>query len=210
MSDDGNVIGYVFGFIGLLAVCGGLALPIAAARRARLRARILAVGLAAEARCLETYVTQERVSRSDPSDRRTRTVRHVIIGFRTADGRDIRFEDASGAPRVVGDHVPVRYLPDQPHRAVTADRGRSGAKAGFTVAALVGLFFAGVGAVFVVIGFGIASGSHDLPTRHLPTERSVPLPGGGFPSEIICTGDGNATTLVCPGGFPDITIPKRP
>ncbi|RKT17566.1 uncharacterized protein DUF3592 [Streptomyces sp. 1114.5] len=206
MSDDGNVIGYVFGFIGLLVICGGLALPIAAARKARMRERILAVGLAAEARCLETYVTQERVSGSDSSDRRTRAVRHVIIGFRTADGRDIRFEDSSGVPRVVGDHVPVRYLPDMPHRAVTADRGRSGAKTGFAVAALVGLFFAGVGAAFAVSGFEIASGSHDLPTRPLPTGRSVPLPGGSLPSDIVCTGDGNATTLVCPDGFPDITV----
>lgn len=208
MSDDGNVIGYVFGFIGLLVICGGLSLPVAAARKARLRARVLAVGLAAEARCLETYVTQERVSGSDSSDRRTRTVRHVIIGFRTEDGRDVRFEDTSGAPRVVGDHVPVRYLPDQPHRAVTADRGRSGARAEFAMAVLAGLFFAGIGTAFAVGGFGSASGSHDLPTPHAPAEHSVPTPGGGFPSEVVCTSDGNSATLVCPGMFPGITIPK--
>ncbi|WP_406197213.1 DUF3592 domain-containing protein [Kitasatospora sp. NBC_01560] len=194
MSDSGNVVGILFGIVGSVFAALGPAMAVAAVHRARLRARTLANGLVAQAVCLETYVTEERVG-TDLSDRRTRSVRHVILGFRTFDGRDVRFRDTSGAPRVVGDHVPVRYLPDRPHRAVTADRGTSGAVAGAVVATVFGLVFAVTGLFFAFLGFGIATGGDGI----------APAPDG----RTVCTWDRSAARLACPDGvdFSDLDLP---
>lgn len=183
MPEDGNVVGYFFGVIGLLVMAVGPAFPIAAVHKARLRARTLAHGLTAEARCLETYVAEGRVG-TDPSDRRTRSVRHVILGFRIPDGRDIRFRDTSGVPRVMGDHVPVRHLPDQPHRAVAADRAPSGTAAGIAASVFVGLFVAGIGPVFAVMGFGTASGGMGGDTS--PSAKAL-TSASGSSSTTACT-----------------------
>ncbi|MFJ1792560.1 hypothetical protein [Kitasatospora griseola] len=58
---------------------------------------------------LDTHLTRDR-----PDDwLSTVTRRHVVLGFRTADGQDIRVKDTTGVPRVDGDRVTVRYLPSR-------------------------------------------------------------------------------------------------
>ncbi|MEV7414875.1 DUF3592 domain-containing protein [Streptomyces sp. NPDC089919] len=166
MSGISGAFGAVFGLVGLLFAAGGATMAVVQVRRVRAIGHTRAHGLTAEARCLETYVTQYR-----DSEGHRRTRRHVILGFRTRDGQDVRVEDQSGVPRVVGDFVPVHYLPDRPQQAVAAGPVAPGVQlatwfgvAFCTVFACLGLFFAG-------IGFGI--GSLDLgpsPDPAAPTD----------------------------------------
>ncbi|MER7585335.1 DUF3592 domain-containing protein [Kitasatospora sp. NPDC097691] len=199
---DGSVVWSVVGVVGSVA---GAAALVGVALRVRLRARTLAQGLTARARCLETYLTVE--TRGTGSERRTSTERHVIMGFRTADGRDVRFRDGSGAPRVVGDQVPVRYLPERPRRAVIADGHPSGITAPLVVGAVVGLVTVGLGVAFAVAGFRGAHGEADAPAPltspgpQFPGHQ-VPDPGwvpSGYPTHVVCTA-GSAHPL-CPGTF---------
>jgi hypothetical protein len=129
--------------IGLAFLTMGVGMPFLTIRRARQATGALRQGLTAEGRVLDTYVTHRQDRASE---------RHVIIGFRAADGREYRIEDSGNRPRVVGDHVPVRYLPDRPDLAVPADTS-VGALAGVSVVVCVfGGVFAVAGLVVLLLG----------------------------------------------------------
>jgi hypothetical protein len=102
---------------------------------------------------------------------RSSSTRHVILGFRTQDGRDIRVEDTSGIPRVVGDFVQVRYLPERPGNAVAAEAGSSGVSIGLLLTLLFCAVFTCIGLFFAAAGFGI--GFYGLST---PTDSSTVYP----------------------------------
>ncbi|MFD8081885.1 DUF3592 domain-containing protein [Kitasatospora sp. NPDC059722] len=178
MSESGNFIGVFFVIVGLVLAGAGLASAIGVAGGANRRARILQDGVPAEGQCLETFVTVERRVGSDLSDP-GRHVRHTIIGFRTADGRDIRIEETSGVPRVVGDHVPVRYLPLEPHVAMAVDRSPAGQAAASGAKVAMGVVFMVVGLFVVVVGIGIASGGFDSGPPHVPGFPAPQQPGPG-------------------------------
>ncbi|MFI2611301.1 DUF3592 domain-containing protein [Kitasatospora sp. NPDC018619] len=194
MSQGGTAVGVLFCVFGLLAVGLGVGGSVLGVRRARLAARTLTEGLPAEARCLDAYVTHERVG-SDAYGRRTRARRHVVLGFRTREGDEIRLTDTSGAPRVVGDRVAVRYLPDQPHRAVVADRGRAGAAAGAGAKVVVGLIAIACGAGLLIAGYGSLDGSRN---DHRPPgfPASTPAPAREHPSSA-CTLDPSSGRFSC-------------
>ncbi|MGW1764666.1 DUF3592 domain-containing protein [Streptomyces sp. NPDC002073] len=160
MEGIGGAFGVVFGMIGLLFAAIGVTMAVVLVRRTVLRSRTLARGLTAEARCLDTYVTQHR-----DTEHRRRTARHVILGFRTQDGQDIRFEDTSGVPRVVGDFVPVRYLAHRPQQAVALGPVAPGLRIGTVLGLAFCTVFACVGLFFAAIGFGVGylAGTSDLP-----------------------------------------------
>ncbi|WP_052441285.1 DUF3592 domain-containing protein [Streptacidiphilus anmyonensis] len=149
VSGGVGAFGTVFGLVGLLFAVIGAGSGVAIMRRWVAVRRNLDSGLVAEGVVLDTYLAVH-------GRESVRTVRRAIIGFRTPDGVEHRIDDASGRPRVVGDHVTVRYLPGTPERGVAAD-----AMSGRSIAApLVSLVFLGVfvliGLLFAAIGFGIA------------------------------------------------------
>ncbi|MFJ9457770.1 DUF3592 domain-containing protein [Kitasatospora sp. NPDC101447] len=204
---DGGVVWSVLGVVGSAA---GVAALAAVVLRVRLRARILAQGLTAQARCLETFLTTETWGTG--SERHTSTERHVIMGFRTADGRDVRFRDRPGALRVVGDRVPVRYLPERPQRVVTTDRHPSGVTAPLVAGAVAGLVVVAVGVLCAVAGLRGVHGEADAPAPltspgpqvpgHQVPDHQAPEPGwvpSGYPTHVVCTA-GSAHPL-CPGTF---------
>ncbi|MER5636647.1 DUF3592 domain-containing protein [Kitasatospora sp. NPDC002227] len=201
-----GAFGAVFGVVGLALAAGGLALAAFLLYRVVLRRRTLEAGLTAEAECLETYVTSEAAYDED-RDRYTRTMRHVILGFRTEDGRDVRIRDRSGAPRVVGDFVTVRYLPERPQDAAVAGRPTGI----FAVGVGLGLFFClvtvGVGVLFAVFGFAFGTVAEVVPTHGFPSGFSSPgwpsdQPGPGFPSVVpVVPGPNGVPTPVWPSGF---------
>jgi hypothetical protein len=159
----GGAIGVVFGIVGLVFAGIGMALGIALVRRTLSRNRALAHGLTAEAQCLDVYVTR-RVD--GPGNR------HAILGFRTVDGQDIRIEDNSGRPRVVGDFVQVRYLPHRPQDATVTGGSAAGSALGLVVGLAVSVMFVGVGLAFALGGFGM--GWFGLSTSTAP---SIIVPG---------------------------------
>ncbi|MFJ6384372.1 DUF3592 domain-containing protein [Kitasatospora sp. NPDC092039] len=208
MPQDGAAVGIVVGAIGLLAVGLGVVKPVLGVRRARLDLRTPAEGLSAEARCLETYTTQER----DPSSRRTRTERHVILGFRTRDGAEVRLEDTSGARRVVGDHATVRYLPDRPHRAVVVDRGRAGIATRIAGDVLIGLIVVAWGTVFAISGYNTFQDSRRAPLSPrspVSTPTSTP-PDWEYPPATVCTNEPGSGLPVCPHVAPTLKLPQAP
>ncbi|MFF4383193.1 DUF3592 domain-containing protein [Kitasatospora sp. NPDC001547] len=208
MSQDGTAVGIVFGAIGLLAVGLGVVKPVLGIRRARLDLRTLAEGLSAEARCLETYTTQER----DPSSRRTRTERHVILGFRTRDGAEVRLEDTSGAPRVVGDRVTVRYLPDRPHRAVVVDRARAGIAARIAGDVLIGLLVVACGTVFAISGYNTFQDSRRTPLSPRPPVSTPTSTSADweYPPATVCTNEPGSGLRFCPHVAPTLKLPHMP
>ncbi|MFG2825320.1 DUF3592 domain-containing protein [Kitasatospora sp. NPDC048365] len=111
------------------------------------------------------------------SDSLPRTVRHVILGFRTHDGRDIRMEDTSGVPRVVGDHVWVRYLPSQPQQAAVADAAPAGQSIGLVLGLVVGAGFVCVGLLIAGAGLGVGFFASEPAYPEWPAGPSV---NGGF------------------------------
>ncbi|WP_327287996.1 DUF3592 domain-containing protein [Streptomyces sp. NBC_01198] len=151
----GGVFGVVFGMIGLLFACAGAAFGLTLVRRTRWRRRALAQGLTAEARCLETYVARDHSAISAGGFSTSSATRHVILGFRTRDGRDIRIEETSRVPRVVGDFVEVRYLTEHPERATVAGASPSGVSLGLVVGLAFCAVFTCVGLLFAATGFGI-------------------------------------------------------
>ncbi|WP_158835622.1 DUF3592 domain-containing protein [Streptomyces sp. NRRL S-350] len=185
MSGD-KVVWSVLGFVGAAA---GVAVLVGVVLRTRLRARTLARGLTAWAECLETYVAVE--TRGAGTERRTFTERHVILGFRTPDGLDVRFRDRSGVPRVVGDRVRVRYLPERPQGTVTpADRHPSGLTPGLVAGAVCALVVVGVGVACAVLGLQGPTGEAGGATTPTPLTSSRPGWGpGGKPTSFVCTDD---------------------
>lgn len=160
--------GVVFVIVGVVLVAASAALGTAVVRGIRLQRRILAHGLTAEARCLETYVTHD-------ADR-TSSTRHVILGFRTQDGADIRIEDTSRVPRVVGDITRVRYLPDRPHRAITA--GSSPMIFGWTLLTVFSLLLLCGSALAFMKGLGVFDPTH-------PTDPSGVFPDSDHPLPVV-------------------------
>ncbi|MFE6050458.1 DUF3592 domain-containing protein [Kitasatospora sp. NPDC056446] len=201
---DGGVVQSVFGAGGVVA---GAAALVAVVLRVRLRARILAQGVTARARCLETYLTVE--TRGAGTERRTSTERHVIMGFTTPDGRDVRFRDRSGVPRVTGDLVRVRYLPERPRRVVFADGHPSGVSGRLVAGAVGGLVLVAAGAVLAVLGLTAAPDAAAPGPLTSPAGQS-PGPGwtpGGHPGVIVCTGGADGAS--CPDGMLASLLPKH-
>jgi hypothetical protein len=168
----------VFGSLGALFACVGVVMILVMGLRLAERRRTLREGLLAEGRCLETFM----VHRSS-TDGRSESSRYQIVGFETADGREVRARMAAGRLSVVGDFVPVRYLPERPERAVPADASPGPAPAdGLAVVALV--VFTCVGVFFAASGFG-AAGSV---TPDFPDEPGWTVPAGEFPAGEFSTG----------------------
>ncbi|QKW22854.1 DUF3592 domain-containing protein [Kitasatospora sp. NA04385] len=100
---------------GLITGPAGLAVLGAGLPGALLRGRRWASeGVTAEARCLETFVSQPH-----GDDRASQ--RHAIVEFRTPDGTAHRAKLAART-LVVGDRLTVRYRPRKPENAVHADQ----------------------------------------------------------------------------------------
>ena len=103
----------VCGVAGLLVLAIGAR---AVSRQVRTR-RTLSAGLPADGQVLHIYTV--------PGDQGRDGVQHSVVAFRTVDGRRFLINDESGLPRVVGDRVPVRYLPERPQSAVLVDLPRN-------------------------------------------------------------------------------------
>ena len=146
MMDGIGAAGSLFGLIGFLFALAGAGMCVALVRGAVLRQQALTRGLAAEARCLDTYVSRD----ADGAGHRK-----VILGFTAADGRAVRL--TVGAPRtmVTGDLVQVRYLPDRPERAAVVGSGGSASLFGTAVGVVACLLFTFGGLFFGVVGFGL-------------------------------------------------------
>ncbi|MFI5527253.1 DUF3592 domain-containing protein [Kitasatospora sp. NPDC051853] len=189
-----QVFGTVFGVVGLLVAGIGVFLGVTLVRRMRTRSRVLAGGLLAEAVCLETYMTHSG-GHSTPH----RSARHVILGFRTEDGQEVRIEDTSRVPRVVGDHVTVRYFPDRPQHAAATDAPPAGTPVAVVIGLAVCAIFTCVGVLLATVGFGVSATAPDLPgPRSFPSD--FPAPGSfpsGFPGPRSFPSD-----FPAPGSFP--------
>ncbi|OKJ15830.1 DUF3592 domain-containing protein [Kitasatospora sp. CB01950] len=154
----GTIFGIVFALIGLLFAVLGAGVVVIVLKRATRRRRVRTSGLVAEAEVLGAQLTRDAAG--------VRAPRNAVLGFRTADGQDVRIRDTSGNPRFVGDHVTVRYLPAHPREALPTDAVDSPGRriviglavAFFTVFALTGLGFAAVGVGFAVVA------------QHVPTD----------------------------------------
>ncbi|MEU2495024.1 DUF3592 domain-containing protein [Streptomyces sp. NPDC007883] len=142
--------GWVFGVVGVLFAAMGIAVLIYTARKVSERRRILREGLVAEASCLETFVVHHSSQGHGQSQRR------LILGFQTPDGRDVRAEVVSDVPHVIGDIVPVRYLPQRPERALPAGAA-SGIGSGPILIGAVMVFFTCIGLFVAATGFGTAA-----------------------------------------------------
>ncbi|MEY9875166.1 hypothetical protein ABH931_004667 [Streptacidiphilus sp. MAP12-33] len=148
MGEASGGFGVVFGLVGLFFGVVGCALAISSARRLWFRQAALARGLMAEAGCVETFV-----SRSHNSEGGTSTTRHMILAFRTQDGAEIRLDRTAGT-LLVGDVVPVRYLPEHPQRATVVAPGAGRESVGLFIGVAFGLLFGGMGLFFAATGFG--------------------------------------------------------
>ncbi|MEU0397529.1 DUF3592 domain-containing protein [Streptomyces sp. NPDC006208] len=142
--------GWVFGAAGVLFAAMGIAVLIYTVRNVLERRRILQEGLVAEARCLETFVVHHSSQGHGQSQRR------LILGFRAPDGRDVRAEVVSEVPHVIGDIVPVRYLPQRPERAVPVGAA-SGIGSGPILIGGVMVLFTCIGLFVAATGFGTAA-----------------------------------------------------
>ncbi|MFD7479029.1 DUF3592 domain-containing protein [Streptomyces sp. NPDC059837] len=149
MDDSANWSSGISGPGSLFLAGMGVAFVIFCTRRLWFRQVALARGLMTEAVCVETFVTEEW----DFDSNMTKTTRHMILAFRTRDGAEIRLDRTIGA-HVVGDVVPVRYLPEHPERAAVATRGAGVESVGYGCGVALGLVFACLGLFFAAVGFG--------------------------------------------------------
>ncbi|MFE5032928.1 DUF3592 domain-containing protein [Streptomyces sp. NPDC056683] len=104
-------------------------------------------GRTAEARCLRSYA---RTS-GGAGDMPVTTTLHHVYEFTTAEGRVVRFDEASGRSTVVeGDFVTVYYLPERPEGATSRPpaQGRLAVGTGCSVAFFV--VFIGFALAFIV------------------------------------------------------------
>ncbi|SEK50774.1 DUF3592 domain-containing protein [Streptacidiphilus jiangxiensis] len=107
-SADGLVLG-VLG-AGLTLVAGAIGVRLV--NRWFWRLRALDEGLTAEGRVLD-------VDR-EPGDQGREAITRTVVWFYAPDGREFRVEDGTGRSRVLGERVPLRYLPDRPEWAFVA------------------------------------------------------------------------------------------
>ncbi|MFD8595479.1 DUF3592 domain-containing protein [Kitasatospora sp. NPDC059646] len=159
----GTAFGIVFALVGLLVAALGTTPIVLLLRWNSRRNRVRTTGLLAEAEVLEAHVTHHHHHEDRAHSVTVGSRRHVVLGFRTADGEDVRVGDPSGVPRVVGDRVTVRYLPENPGGALPVVP--EGPARRIVLALVIGVLavFAVVGLLFAVVGVGIAVFSHDLP-----------------------------------------------
>ncbi|MFE9450507.1 DUF3592 domain-containing protein [Streptomyces sp. NPDC006739] len=153
--------GVVFGVVGLLFASIGVAGGVRLVRRRAMVHRVLTKGLVAEGLVLETYLSVH-------GRQHVTTSRRAIIAFRTADGAEHRIYASPRRPLLAGDRVLVRYLPEAPERAVTADAASGGSSALMLlplaflgVFVIIGLFFAATG--FGMAHFGFAGSASPAP-----------------------------------------------
>lgn len=170
MIEGAGAFSAVFGAVGLLFALAGTAMFVHLLRATARRSRVLATGLAVEARCLDTFTESSSEGSSS---------RYAILGFTTREGLDVRIKTPAGGTMVVGDFVAVRYAPDHPEQAVPvpvgADRALNGCG---TVAGLVFCaVFTLVGLAFAGAGFGV----WDLLSQFTGATSSVPDPGSYVP-----------------------------
>lgn len=135
----------MLGALALVCAATGITVLVVGMRGGAHRAiaqRTLSSGILAEGQVLHTYLL--------PGDQGREGVRCAVLAFRTVEGREFLINDESGLPRVTGDRVAVRYLPEHPAYAVLEDvpRGVVGpvllgiVGAGFMVACLLTTLFA--------------------------------------------------------------------
>ncbi|MER5791723.1 DUF3592 domain-containing protein [Streptomyces sp. NPDC001980] len=128
---------------GIFVVIGVLGL-VKTLRRSSEISRTWRHGRTAEARCLRSYT---RTS-GGGGDTSVTTTLHHVYEFTTAEGRVVRFDEASGRSTVIeGDFVTVYYLPENPEGATSQPpaQGKLAVGTGCSVA-----FFG------VFIGFALA------------------------------------------------------
>lgn len=150
---DDDAFNLLFGLVGLLFAAFGTAGAVLVAVRLLRHRRALAGGLPAEATVVDTYVTRQGAHGAEATEPwATRTVRHAVLEFATAEGHRVRFEEVSGALHLVDDVVRVRYPADHPEGAVClapeAVAGGAGALLLMALCAVFtccGLFFAASG-----------------------------------------------------------------
>ncbi|MGW2395002.1 hypothetical protein ACWCYY_00440 [Kitasatospora sp. NPDC001664] len=143
MAGSGYVVMVVAGllFAGIPVVARTVHL-----RRERAGRRALAEGIEVEAGCVDVFTT-----RSGP-DGGGRGPRQVVLGFRTLEGREVRFQDLSGVPCVVGERVRVRYLAEHPRSAAVTDADPFGGSGRTLLLVVFPLLFGG--ARLALAGFG--------------------------------------------------------
>ncbi|MFK0151835.1 DUF3592 domain-containing protein [Streptomyces sp. NPDC090493] len=153
MDHSTDWINVVFG---LLFASGGAAIVIFYMRLYWFRRTALARGLMAEARCVQTFETEERDSDGD----KIRKL-HMILAFRTRDGANVRLErivsvHATTGVHFVGDVVPVRYLPEHPERATVTAPGAGQESCVMGCGVVIGLLLACAGLFGAAVQFGFA------------------------------------------------------
>ncbi|MFD7547379.1 DUF3592 domain-containing protein [Streptomyces sp. NPDC059816] len=135
-------------FIACVAVVGA----VMAVRRGRERSQAWNSGLVAEARCLRIYTTTHRHNNG------SRTVRHFVFEFTTAEGRTVRFEEEDLPGTIVeDDFVPVHYTADRPEKATAQEPSRTANILGTTGI----LVFCGVIVAFCVVFMVVATAMND-------------------------------------------------
>lgn len=135
-------------FPGIFLVVGVLGVVKTLRRSSRI-SRAWRHGRTAEARCLRAYTTT-----SGGGETSVTTTLHHVYEFRTAEGRVVRFNEASGPSTVIeGDFVTVYYLPEDPSGATARPpaQGKLAAGTGCMVA-----FFA----VFILFSLGFMGVAH--------------------------------------------------
>ncbi|MFD8804778.1 DUF3592 domain-containing protein [Streptomyces sp. NPDC059597] len=129
-------------------------------RRSRRVGRTWAHGLTAEGRCLHTYATT-----GGGRDTSVHTTLHHVYEFTTREGRTYRFDETDGSPMVVaGDHVTVRYLPEEPEgaTALPPQPGRLALVTGVGLA-ILGVVVVGCAVFMGVVHEGSASAASLMP-----------------------------------------------
>ena len=133
----------VFG-VAVLVLC--LALAVRVVERWVWRQRALSEGILAQGRVLDVAL--------EPGDQGREPVHRTVVWFYALDGREFRVDDPTGRPRVLGEAVPLRYLPAHPEWAVVADDDTGTVAMLLSVAFLA--FFAVAGLYLLLMGVGLA------------------------------------------------------
>ncbi|MEY9871560.1 hypothetical protein ABH931_001033 [Streptacidiphilus sp. MAP12-33] len=108
--------GVVVGALGMGVTVASAVVAVRLVKRWVWRVRALAAGFAAEGRVLEVD--------HEPGDQGREAVTRTVVWFYAHDGREFRVEDGTGRPRVLGEPIALRYLPDRPQWAVVAEEGK--------------------------------------------------------------------------------------
>ncbi|MEU4097739.1 DUF3592 domain-containing protein [Streptomyces sp. NPDC026673] len=142
-----SAIPVLFTLVAVLITLVPLVIAVRAGRRLLWIRRAVHGGLRAEGRCVRVYTTVGSTGEGPTHSRQ-----HFVFAFRTADGRDVRFEDP-GAPgtTIEGDHLTVAYVPEAPERALVVPAGY---RVPYGQLALTFLFLA----IFIVLGIVLVVG----------------------------------------------------